>query len=425
MNDEIYMKRAIALAMLATGHTSPNPLVGAVVVKDNTIIGEGYHHKAGEPHAEVHALNQAGANAKGATLYVTLEPCAHYGKTPPCAKRVITSGISRVVIGSTDSNPLVAGKGIRMLKEAGIKVDTGVCEIECINLNEAFFTYIQTGKPFVTIKSAMSLDGKIATYNGESQWITNDTARKDGHILRATHDAMLVGIGTILADDPLLNCRLSNDELETALIGKKLENILNTNKLQEQQYIADHHKLGDAYHMNIHQPDVIILDSQGRTPLDAKIFTVPHRKIHIFVGAGCSEKRRQALTDKGAIVHEIDSVSTRQSRKTDVMVDIKKLSIPQLLSTLGKLGYTSILVEGGSTIISSFVESQSFDKIITYIGNLIIGGVDGTPAVGGKGFGTLQETPELTFTKTNIIDNNIRIEAYRTGREGRYVYRHN
>ena len=174
MNDELYMKRAISLAKMATGHTSPNPLVGAVVVKNNTIVGEGYHHKAGEAHAEVHALDAAGDNARGATLYVTLEPCAHYGKTPPCAKRVVESGIARVVIGSTDPNPLVAGKGIQILTEAGIEVTTDVCVDECIQLNEHFFTFIQTHKPFVTIKSAMSLDGKIATFTGQSQWITNE-----------------------------------------------------------------------------------------------------------------------------------------------------------------------------------------------------------------------------------------------------------
>ena len=172
VDDVVYMKRAIELAKLATGHTSPNPLVGAVVVKDNTIIGEGYHHKAGTAHAEVHALNQAGDNAKGATLYVTLEPCSHYGKTPPCALRIIEAGIAKVIVGSTDPNPLVSGKGMELLREAGIEVVCPVCSDECAELNEHFFTYIQTGKPFVTLKSAMSLDGKIATSTGQSQWLS-------------------------------------------------------------------------------------------------------------------------------------------------------------------------------------------------------------------------------------------------------------
>ena len=289
VDDVAYMKRAIALAKLATGHTSPNPLVGAVVVKDNTIIGEGYHHKAGTAHAEVHALNQAGDNAKGATLYVTLEPCSHYGKTPPCALRIIEAGIAKVVIGSTDPNPLVAGKGIEILKEAGIEVVVPVCSDECAELNEHFFTYIQTGKPFVTIKSAMSLDGKIATFTGQSQWITNESSRRDGHVLRATHDAMLVGIGTILADNPQLNCRLSDDELADA--------ILDRNILDEP--------------ITVHQPDVIILDSLGRTPTTSRVFEVDTRKVHIFVSKGCPKERIQALEQVGALVTVVESVSTR------------------------------------------------------------------------------------------------------------------
>lgn len=404
MNDELYMKRAICLAKMATGHTSPNPLVGAVVVKNNTIVGEGYHHKAGEAHAEVHALDAAGDNARGATLYVTLEPCAHYGKTPPCAKRVVESGIARVVIGSTDPNPLVAGKGIQILTEAGIEVTTDVCVDECIQLNEHFFTFIQTHKPFVTIKSAMSLDGKIATFTGQSQWITNESSRKDGHVLRATHDAMLVGIGTILADDPLLNCRLTRDELYQAVIDTNDVSIENT--------------------LEVHQPDIVILDSQGRTPTDAKVFTIPNRKVIVYVAKGCPEQRRIALANAGAIVEELPTKSVRQGRTTDVAIDIKKIDIQACLEHLGKQGYTSVLVEGGSTIISSFVESLAFDKIVTYIGNLVIGGTNSTSAVGGTGFATLHEAPTLEFASSRILDNNIRIESYRLGREGSYVYRH-
>lgn len=404
MNDELYMKRAISLAKMATGHTSPNPLVGAVVVKNNTIVGEGYHHKAGEAHAEVHALDAARDNARGATLYVTLEPCAHYGKTPPCAKRVVESGIARVVIGSTDPNPLVAGKGIQILTEAGIEITTDVCVDECIQLNEHFFTFIQTHKPFVTIKSAMSLDGKIATFTGQSQWITNESSRKDGHILRASHDAMLVGIGTILADDPLLNCRLTRDELYEALIDRHDVSIDNT--------------------LEVHQPDIIILDSQGRTPTDAKVFTIPNRKVIIYVAKGCLEQRRIALANVGAIVEELPTKSVRQGRTTDVAIDIKKIDIQACLEHLGEQEYTSVLVEGGSTIISSFVESLAFDKIITYIGNLVIGGANSTAAVGGTGFATLHEAPTLEFASSRILDNNIRIESYRLGREGSYVYRH-
>ncbi len=404
MNDELYMKRAIRLAKMATGHTSPNPLVGAVVVKDNTIVGEGYHHKAGEAHAEVHALNAAGEQAKGATLYVTLEPCAHYGKTPPCAKRVVESGITRVVIGSTDPNPLVAGKGIQILEAAGISVTIDICADECIKMNEHFFTFIQTHKPFVTLKSAMSLDGKIATFTGESQWITNESSRKDGHVLRASHDAMLVGIGTILSDDPLLNCRLTKAELYKSIIDMYDESLDNT--------------------LEVHQPDIIILDSQGRTPTDAKVFTIPNRKVIVYVAKGCPEQRRIDLTNAGAIVEELPTKSVRQGRTTDVAIDIKKIDIQACLEHLGKQGYTSVLVEGGSTIISSFVELLAFDKIVTYIGNLVIGGTNSTSAVGGTGFPTLHDAPTLEFASSRVLDNNIRIESYRLGREGSYVYRH-
>ncbi|PQL19144.1 bifunctional diaminohydroxyphosphoribosylaminopyrimidine deaminase/5-amino-6-(5-phosphoribosylamino)uracil reductase RibD [Veillonella denticariosi JCM 15641] len=400
MDDVVYMKRAIALAKLAAGHTAPNPLVGAVIVKDNEIVGEGYHHKAGTAHAEVHALDQAGDRAEGGTLYVTLEPCSHYGKTPPCALRIIESGIRRVVIGSTDPNPLVSGKGIAMLKEAGIEIVSPVCLHECSGLNEHFFTYIQTGKPFVTLKSAMSLDGKIATFTGQSQWITNESSRRDGHVLRATHDAMLIGIGTVLADDPQLNCRLSDKELGNSLLDN---GILNSP-------------------IPVHQPDVIVLDSLGRTPVTSRVFDVKERAVHIFVSDGCPKERIKALENAGAIITVIETTSTRKSHKTDILIDIKKLSIDDVLTKLGDLGYTSLLVEGGSAIISSFVETMNFDKIVTYIGDTLIGGIDATPAVGGRGFESLDASPRLTFTKATVIDNNIRIEAYRQGRRGAYVH---
>ena len=298
----------------------------------------------------------------------------------------------------------MAGKGIQILTDAGIEVTTDICADECIAMNEHFFTFIQTHKPFVTIKSAMSLDGKIATFTGQSQWITNESSRKDGHVLRATHDAMLVGIGTILADDPLLNCRLTRDELYQAVIDTNDVSLENT--------------------LEVHQPDIVILDSQGRTPTDAKVFTIPNRKVIVYVAKGCPEQRRIALANAGAIVEELLTKSVRQGRTTDVAIDIKKIDIQACLAHLGKQGYTSVLVEGGSTIISSFVESLAFDKIVTYIGNLVIGGANSTSAVGGTGFATLYEAPTLEFASSRILDNNIRIESYRLGREGSYVYRH-
>ena len=386
MNDKQYMAKAIQLAKLASGHTSPNPLVGAVVVKDGCIIGEGWHHKAGTPHAEVHALTMAGSVAKGATLYVTLEPCAHYGKTPPCADLVVNSGISHVVIGSTDPNPLVAGKGISTIERAGITVTNGVLEEECLHLNEHFFTYIQKKRPFITLKSAMSLDGKIATKTGKSQWITNEFARRDGHVLRATHNAMLVGIGTILADDPSLNCRINKGEFYSTIIDSTLL-----------EPIIDELP-------SVHQPDVIILDSQGRTPITAKVFKQQNRTVHIFVGPNCSTHRVEQLKQK-AIVHKVPTQDGY-------------LPLKSILSTLGALNYTSILVEGGAAVMSSFVEEQLFDKIITYIGNILIGGAEAISALTGSGISELQDAPQLEYKDVEIIGNNIKFEAYLIGREG-------
>lgn len=379
MNDEQYMAEALALASRAAGYTHPNPMVGAVVVKEGRIIGCGYHHRAGEAHAEVHALAEAGEGAKDATLYVTLEPCAHYGKTPPCANRVVEAGIKRVVVGIVDPNPLVAGKGVRILRNAGIEVTIGVLAHECARLTEGFITYIKTGHPFVTLKSAMSLDGKIATRTGEAQWITNEAARKDGHRLRASHDAILTGIGTVLADNPKLNCRLTGDDW--------------------------------PYEVAPHQPDVIILDSKGRTPDDAALWQGPERKVILFVTKACSKERQAALTALGATVYEVPAGST------GVGVDLSAV-----LDSLANAGYTSVLVEGGSAIIASFVEQRLFDKIVTYVGNILIGGQAALSAVGGHGVATLSEAVPLQFETPTMLADNIRIEGYYRERKGAYVY---
>lgn len=379
MNDEQYMAEALALASRAAGYTHPNPMVGAVVVKEGRIIGRGYHHRAGEAHAEVHALAEAGEAAKGATLYVTLEPCAHYGKTPPCANRVVDAGITRVVIGIVDPNPLVAGKGVNILRQAGIAVTIGVLAHDCARLTEGFIAYIKTGQPFITLKSAMSLDGKIATRTGDSQWITGEAARKDGHRLRASHDAILTGIGTVLADNPKLDCRLSGEDW--------------------------------PYEVPPHQPDVIILDSKGRTPDDALLWQGPSRKVILFVTKDCSKARQAELTALGAIVHEVPA------GLNGVGVDLQAV-----LVSLGGAGYTSVLVEGGSGVIASFVEQRLFDKIVTYIGNILIGGETALGAVGGQGAATLAEAVPLQFETPTIVGDTIRVEGYYRERKGAYVY---
>lgn len=404
--DKQYMLRALTLAKRATGFTHPNPMVGAVVVKNGTIIGEGYHQKAGEAHAEVHALKAAGEAAAGATLYVTLEPCAHYGKTPPCAKRVIEAGIKRVVVGLIDPNPLVAGKGIQMIRDAGIEVTTGILEKECAKLVEGFLTFIKTGKPFVTLKSAMSLDGKIATRTGHSQWITNETARMDGHKLRALHDAILTGIGTVLSDNPSLNCRWQPE---------------------------------DVNEYAVHQPDVIVLDSMGRTPTDANIFKQINRKVYIFVSSKCESSRINELEKAGAQVviladttnttNTTDTLGKTDTHDTDDASAIKQsgatkgqLPIEEILTKLADLGFTSVLVEGGSQVIASFVEARAFDKIVTYIGNTIIGGQAALGAISGTGIDQLTDGVDLVFESVEILANNIRIETYLAGRSGAYVH---
>lgn len=405
MTDEQYMARALTLAAKAIGHTHPNPMVGAVIVKDGRIIGEGYHHKAGQAHAEVNALNAAGEKAKGATLYVTLEPCAHYGKTPPCAKRVVESGIRRVVVSVVDPNPLVAGKGIAMLEAAGIEVTVGVLQAECTKLIEGFLTYIKTKHPFVTLKSAMSLDGKIATKLNESQWITNEFARKDGHVLRATHDAILVGIGTVLADNPSLTARLSYEDVASQVTAPWKQSIEVRHKVEEYESYQNNveaQKLGQ----NVHQPDVIILDSLGRTPSDGKVFSQSQRQVHIFVSTRCDTAAIQRLTKAGATVHVVAEDSTG-------------LVLDDVLSILGELGYTSLLVEGGSHVVANFMMQKCFDKIITYVGNILIGGEEALSAMAGIGIGHLTEAPKLEFTDVKILHNNLRIEAYHMERSGR------
>ena len=256
-----FMQRALDLARRATGRTSPNPLVGAVVVKDDQVIGEGYHQKAGTPHAEIHALNAAGENARGATLYTTLEPCCHWGRTPPCTAALMNAGIAEVYIAAVDPNPKVAGKGIRQLEEAGLQVHIGLCEQAAAALNEIYSKYIQTGMPFVILKTAMSLDGKIATASGESQWITSEASRQRGHEIRDMVDAILVGRGTVERDNPALTTRLQNGHGQDATR--------------------------------------IVLDSHGRTSTDARIFNAESRAGVIIAVTPYAPYGKRGGTPKG------------------------------------------------------------------------------------------------------------------------------
>ncbi|QRG66876.1 bifunctional diaminohydroxyphosphoribosylaminopyrimidine deaminase/5-amino-6-(5-phosphoribosylamino)uracil reductase RibD [Brevibacillus choshinensis] len=359
--DVRFMEMALELARGVRGQTSPNPLVGAVVVQNGQVVGMGAHLKAGGPHAEVHALRMAGDLAKGATMYVTLEPCSHHGKTPPCAEAVVAAGVSRVVVAVLDPNPLVAGKGIERLLSAGVEVKIGVCAQEATKLNEVFFHYIQTKLPFVTVKTASTLDGKIATATGHSRWITGEAARAEVHELRRTNDAILVGVGTVLADDPELTARSSGE-----LYGK--------------------------------QPVRVVLDSQLRTPLTARIVQDPLATTWIFTTPEASEERRQAFA-------EVKHVKL-------ITLDAP-LSVMAVLKQLGELGITSLLVEGGAGVNGSFLQAKAIQKIISYVSMKLVGGKEASTPFGGAGFATMDEAVTLKdIAIKQVSEEDVRFIGY-------------
>jgi len=364
LKDEDYMALAIEMAKSTKGQTSPNPLVGAVIVKDQAIVGLGAHLKAGEPHAEVHALRMAREKAKGSTLYVTLEPCNHHGKTPPCTEQIIQSGIRRVVIASLDPNPLVKGSGIKRLNEAGLTVEFGLLREEAEALNDVFFHYIRTGRPFVTLKTAVSLDGKIATASGESRWITGEDARRDVHRLRHEHDAILVGVGTVIQDNPRLSVRLPEG-------GKN--------------------------------PIRIILDSHLRTPMDAHVIQDMAQETWIITTKTPAKKLSEPYLQKPNV--------------KIIPLETETIAIPDLLSRLGKLGITSLLVEGGSKVNGSFIQSKMVNQVVMYTAPIIIGGTHAPPAIGGEGFRTLQEAMSLRITSVTPIGKDLKIVAVKAEEE--------
>lgn len=341
--DEEMMGRAIELAKNAAGRTSPNPLVGAVVVKDGRIVAEGWHRRAGTPHAEVHALNMAGELARGATVYVSLEPCAHYGRTGPCAEALVQAGVSRVVVAMTDPNPKVAGKGLAILREAGISVTVGVLEKEARELNEGFLKWITTGLPFVALKTAMSLDGKIATAGGESQWITNEASRLETHRLRDVYDGILIGINTALQDNPSLTTRL-----------------------------------GDAPGKN---PVRIVADSRARLPLDAKLLTDGAAPTVVAVTAQAPEERVAKLRQAGAEV-----IVAGSGDRVDMV---------SLMEQLGGMKITSLLAEGGGSVNFALLQAGLVDRVYAFVAPKLLGGRSALTPVEGEGFEHLKDAVEL------------------------------
>ena len=353
--DENYMRLAIEVAQAGRGQTAPNPVVGAVIVNEGRVVGIGAHLQAGEEHAEVHAIRMAGEKAKNSTIFVTLEPCSHHGKTPPCADLLIKSKVKRVVIATTDPNPLVSGRGIKKLKDAGIEVATGVLREEADELNSVFFHYMDTTLPYVTLKSAISLDGKIATVSGESKWITGEEARLDVHRYRHQHDAILVGVNTVVVDNPSLTTRLPGG-------GKN--------------------------------PKRIILDTSLRTPLDAKILNDGEAETYIVVGNQVLEEKMNLFREKGAKI---------------LVLNNETLSIREALKLVSSHGITSVFVEGGAEVNGSFVKEKAINQVITYIAPKLIGGKTAPTSVGGQGIEKLADSLQLTIKSVEKIGQDIKI----------------
>jgi diaminohydroxyphosphoribosylaminopyrimidine deaminase / 5-amino-6-(5-phosphoribosylamino)uracil reductase len=359
--DHYYMKMALDLAASAKGRTNPNPVVGAILVKDGVIVGSGLHRRAGEPHAEVHAFRMAGEHAEGATLYVTLEPCSHFGKTPPCANLVKESKVARVVVAVQDPNPQVAGRGIGILREAGIEVEVGVLEKEARLLNERFVHNMVNRTPFVISKVAMTLDGKIAAYNGHSKWITGEESRHNVHLLRNEVDAILVGIGTVKADDPMLTTRL-----ETG--GKN--------------------------------PIRIVLDTTLRMPMEAKI-------------TDCSEAKTWIVTaEENDVAEKIKALEEKGVEFIYVPVTDSGLDLSVLMNKLYEKGVTDLLVEGGSEINGSFLRAGLINKFSIYVAPKILGGRDSLTPFTGDNVESMDEALDVTIHSVENFGEDLLITAY-------------
>jgi diaminohydroxyphosphoribosylaminopyrimidine deaminase/5-amino-6-(5-phosphoribosylamino)uracil reductase len=341
-------------------------MVGAVVVAGGRIVGQGYHRRAGEPHAEVFALRQAGRRAMGATLYVTLEPCCHTNKrTPPCTPLIEKSGVRRVVIAQTDPNPLVSGRGIRRLRGAGLTVDAGCCAEEARRLNRVYVHWMETGRPFVTLKAGMTLDGKIATATGESRWITGEAARRDAHRLRSEVDAVVVGIGTVLKDDPTLTARLSERPLKLAP----------------------------------RQPIRVVIDSRLRVPQKARVFSRLQSAHTVVVTTRNASARKMRLLRRDGI-----DVLTLPNGDGGV-------SLADLCRRLGRLGIRSLLVEGGSAVNASFLRHKLIDRVVLYVAPLLLGGNDAKGVIGGAAPKQLRDSVSLDEVTIRRVGHDMVIEA--------------
>ena len=361
---EEYMRRALELARKGEGHTSPNPMVGCVVVKDGRIISEGYHEKYGEFHAERNALTRCTEDTAGADLYVTLEPCCHQGKTPPCTDIIIEKKIARVFVGSMDSNPLVAGKGVQILRDHGIYVETGILDAECRKLNEVFYHYIATKTPFVVMKYAMTLDGKIACATGDSKWVTGEIARTQVHRMRGRYRGIMVGIGTVLADDPMLNCRVEGGV----------------------------------------DPVRIICDSSLHIPTESQIVKTAS-DIETIVA--CSQE---------ALESERKQEKIRRLKEAGIQIigteGAHGVNLVELMKKLGGQNIDSILLEGGGTLNASALEDGIVNKVYAYIAGKLIGGMDARSPVEGMGIDRMADAITLQNVEIEKLGDDFCIVGY-------------
>jgi diaminohydroxyphosphoribosylaminopyrimidine deaminase/5-amino-6-(5-phosphoribosylamino)uracil reductase len=350
MTDADWMAQALALAERGRGYVEPNPLVGAVVVRDGRLVGEGWHRRYGEAHAEVNALAAAGEAARGATLYVTLEPCCHFGKTPPCTDAVIRAGVARVVAAMSDPFPQVAGKGAELLRQAGVAVDVGLCEAEARRLNAPYLKLLAKGRPYVHAKWAMTLDGKIATRTGDSKWISNEASRRRVHELRGRMDAIVVGIGTVLTDDPLLTARPPGPRT----------------------------------------PVRVVLDHQGRTPTTSQLARTARETPTWIVTAG---EPAPELTALGCEVLAVPDV-------------------PALLDEMGRRRMTNVLVEGGGGVLGSFLEAGEIDEVHAFIAPRLAGGAEAKTPIGGRGVEKMADALALAEWRVAMIDGDVYLHGW-------------
>ncbi|WP_197416833.1 bifunctional diaminohydroxyphosphoribosylaminopyrimidine deaminase/5-amino-6-(5-phosphoribosylamino)uracil reductase RibD [Leptotrichia sp. oral taxon 847] len=372
--DKKYMRMAIELARKGEGTVNPNPLVGAVVVKDGKVVGKGYHRFFGGPHAEVYALEEAGKEACGATIYVTLEPCSHYGKTPPCAKKIIDMGVKKCFVGSSDPNPQVAGKGVAMLKKAGIEVVENVLKDECDKLNQVFFKYIKTKIPYLFLKCAITLDGKIATKTGNSKWITNELAREKVQFYRNKFMGIMVGINTVILDNPSLTSRISNG-------------------VNPFRIVVDPH-------LKIDENCRVVKNNE-----DEKTVIITSQKNQ-FV------ENSENINDKDFEIKMKQKRLSQNNKVKFIFLDKEKFSFKKMLEEIGKMGIDSVLLEGGESLISLAFKEEVIDAGEIFVANKILGDKNAKPFISGFSKDKMEEAILLNNVKNNIYGENVGMEFY-------------